>query len=139
MESDGVSGGPITQALIQGRSLRVRSSTNRKAFCRGYLVKAADGEQIEQTVRAVAAGRSLFPAEVTLKFVEAVEKRELTSRERQVLAHLAAGRSNKEIAAILFISQHTISVGPVERNTAKMAYEDRCLYTKSGDPDTLLN
>ena len=79
-----------------------------RAGARGYLVKAANGEQIEQTVRAVAAGRSLFPAEITLKLGEAVEKPELTHRERHVLEHLATGRSNKEIAAILFISERTV-------------------------------
>ena len=79
-----------------------------RAGARGYLVKAANGEQIEQTVRAVAAGRSLFPAEITLKLGEAVEKPELTHRERHVLEHLATGRSNKEIATILFISERTV-------------------------------
>ena len=79
-----------------------------RAGARGYLVKAANGEQIEHTVRAVAAGRSLFSAEITLKLAEAVEQPELTDRERQVLEYLAAGRSNKEIATILFISERTV-------------------------------
>jgi DNA-binding NarL/FixJ family response regulator len=79
-----------------------------RAGARGYLVKAANGEQIEQTVRAVAAGRSLFPAEITLKLAEAVEQPDLTHRERHVLEHLATGRSNKEIATILFISERTV-------------------------------
>jgi len=79
-----------------------------RAGARGYLVKAANSEQIKQTVRAVAAGRSLFPAEITLKLAEAVEQPDLTSRERQVIEYLAAGRSNKEIATILFISERTV-------------------------------
>lgn len=78
-----------------------------RAGARGYLVKAADREQIEQTVRAVASGQSLFPAQIKLKLAAAVEQPDLTSRERGVLEYLAAGRSNKEIATILFVSQRT--------------------------------
>jgi len=56
----------------------------------------------------VAAGQSLFPTEITLKLVEAVACPELSKRERQVLEYLANGRSNKEIGAILYISELTV-------------------------------
>jgi DNA-binding NarL/FixJ family response regulator len=52
-----------------------------KAGARGYLVKTADYEEIEEAVRAVAAGRSLFPAAITLKLLEAVARPELSQRE----------------------------------------------------------
>ena len=38
-----------------------------------------------------------------------VETHGLSVREREVLAHVAAGRSNREIASALVISQHTVS------------------------------
>src|SRR5258708_1546929 len=79
-----------------------------RAGAKGYLVKVADCEQIEQAVRTVAAGQSLFPTEITLKLVEAVACPELSKRERQVLEYLANGRSNKEIGAILYISELTV-------------------------------
>jgi two-component system, NarL family, response regulator len=66
-----------------------------RAGAKGYLVK-------------VAAGQSLFPTEITLKLVEAVACPELSKRERQVLEYLANGRSNKEIGAILYISELTV-------------------------------
>jgi DNA-binding NarL/FixJ family response regulator len=78
------------------------------AGAKGYLVKAADSERIEEAVRAVAAGRTLFPTEITLKLAESVAHAELTKRELEVLQYIANGRSNKEIGAILYISEATV-------------------------------
>jgi two-component system NarL family response regulator len=78
------------------------------AGAKGYLVKAADSERIEEAVRAVAAGRTLFPAEISLKLAESVAHPELTKRELDVLQCIANGRSNKEIGAILYISEATV-------------------------------
>jgi len=50
----------------------------------------------------------LFPPEITSKLVEAVARPELSRRERQVLEYLANGRSNKEIGAILYVSEVTV-------------------------------
>jgi len=78
------------------------------AGAKGYLVKVADPKQIEEVLRAVAAGRTLFSAEITTKLAEAVAHPELTKRELQVLQHAANGRSNKEIGTILYISEATV-------------------------------
>ena len=78
------------------------------AGAKGYLVKVADPEQIEEAVREVAAGRSLFPTEIILKLAESVAHPDLSKRELQVLQHIADGRSNKEIGAILYISEATV-------------------------------
>ena len=79
-----------------------------KAGAKGYLVKASDAKTIEQAVRAVDAGQSSFPAEISLKLAEAVVRPELSKRELQVLECLANGRSNKEIGAMLYISELTV-------------------------------
>jgi DNA-binding NarL/FixJ family response regulator len=96
-----------------------------RAGARGYLVKAADCEQIEEVVRAVAAGQSMFPNAITLKLVEAVARPELSKRERQVLQYLAQGRSNKEIGAILYISELTVK-GHVRSILEKLDAKGRC-------------
>jgi two-component system NarL family response regulator len=79
-----------------------------KAGARGYLVKVADCEQIEEAVRAVASGRSLFPTSISLKLVEAVARPELSKRELEVLRFIASGKSNKEIGGLLYISELTV-------------------------------
>ena len=86
-----------------------------------YLLKEADAAEILGAVRAVAAGlvvldRSLAPLlvvesplaqESPAAFAEAGEE-VLTAREREVLQLMAQGLPNKQIAARLNISQHTV-------------------------------
>lgn len=105
-----MSGGPPKPRIIVITTYEDEEDIRRavKAGARGYLVKVAGCEQIEAAVRAVAAGRSLFPATITLKLVEAVVRPELSKREVEVLRCIANGRSNKEIGSILFISELTV-------------------------------
>lgn len=84
----------------------------------GYLLKGADGTDILAAVRAVAAGQAVFgpslarrlrdwfrtpPAQPQLPFTD------LTTRERQILDHLAAGLSNAEIGARLNLTAKTVA------------------------------
>ena len=73
----------------------------------GYLIKSMTPEEIRAAVRRVAAGESAVPANVAAKLAESIGRPQLSKRERQVLQYLANGRSNKEIAQILYISEHT--------------------------------
>jgi two-component system, NarL family, response regulator len=79
-----------------------------KAGAKGYLVKGTAPQQIRESVRKVAAGESLLPAGIASKLAESMAHPELSERERQVLQHIANGRSNKEIGQILYISEHTV-------------------------------
>ena len=83
----------------------------------GYLVKGADGRDIIAAVRAAAAGQPVFGAALAgrLKGWFATPQRkdrpfpELTSRELEILDHLAAGRSNTEIGGLLHLSAKTVA------------------------------
>jgi DNA-binding NarL/FixJ family response regulator len=105
-----MSGGPPKPRIIVITTYEDEEDVRRavKAGARGYLVKVADCEQIEEAVRAVAAGRSLFPPTITLKLVEAVARPELSKREVEVLQCIAKGQSNKEIGSMLHISELTV-------------------------------
>jgi two-component system NarL family response regulator len=90
---------------------------------RGYLLKDAVGSEILGTIRAVHAGQRHVPAAVAARLAGRPE-RELTEREVQVLELIAAGMSNKEIAAELSISEGTVK-SHVNAILAKLDAPDR--------------
>ena len=84
------------------------------AGARGYLLKGASQEEIISAVRAVMSGGLVFGAQVSAQVtarVGAPDRRHLpalTLREEEVLALMADGRTNTEIARILVLSDTTV-------------------------------
>ena len=105
-----------------------------EAGARGYLTKDASAEEIEQAIRALAAGRTHLDPLVQQRLVAAVLDAqpgpahalpdELTPREMEVLKLIAAGLSNGEIAAALVVSGATVKTH-VNRIFAKIGARDR--------------
>jgi DNA-binding NarL/FixJ family response regulator len=89
-----------------------------RAGARGYLLKGADADEITRAVSAVAGGEAIFGASVARRVLEwfaapravsiAGVFPELTEREHEVLDLIAAGRSNPDIATMLFLSPKTV-------------------------------
>lgn len=99
--------------------------TALRAGARGYLTKDAGRTEIATAIRAVASGQSTFDATVGARLVAqlagggatasapavpALRERfpDLTPREADVLEHIAAGRTNPQIAAELFLTVPTV-------------------------------
>lgn len=78
-----------------------------KTGAKGYLVKDMAPQQIRESVRRVAAGEFVLSSNFAAKLAKSIARSQLSKRERQVLKYLANGRSNKEIAQVLYISEHT--------------------------------
>jgi len=91
-----------------------------KAGAGGFLLKDAPADQLLAGIRIVAAGEALLAPAVTRRLIEEFARRpapppggpselaELTPREREILALVARGLCNKEIAAELVLAESTI-------------------------------
>ncbi len=79
-----------------------------QAGAKGYLLKGTDADELTAAIRSVYAGKSKIPAFVAEKLAERMGGPALTTRELEVLKRIVAGRSNKEIASDLHISEATV-------------------------------
>ena len=85
-----------------------------RAGARGYLLKGAPREELFNAVRVVHAGGSLLQPAVATKLMQRLNAPEpealvepLTPREQEVLTLLTAGRTNREIADALVVTERT--------------------------------
>jgi len=77
------------------------------AGAKGYLLKGAPLDDIERAIAAVARGESWLDPRIASRVMRRDTRARLTNRERDVLRLVAAGKSNKEIAAALRITERT--------------------------------
>ncbi len=74
----------------------------------GYLQKSATRDELLAALRSVAQGRRILPSDIARRLNALRLGPSITSREREILALIAAGRANKEIAAQLDVSEDTV-------------------------------
>jgi DNA-binding NarL/FixJ family response regulator len=94
---------------------------------RGYVLKGAAQEEVLAAIRTVAAGGVVFGAGAAERVLAGGRARygaDLTEREAEVLALVADGRSNAEIARDLEVSVKTVQ-NHVSRVLAKLQVRDR--------------
>ncbi|MEU8629046.1 response regulator transcription factor [Streptomyces sp. NPDC048669] len=101
-----------------------------EAGATGYLLKDAPREDLFTAVRAAADGRTVLSPAIASRLVSRVRApartggETLSAREREVLALVAKGNSNREIAAVLFISEATVKTH-LAHAFAKLGAKDR--------------
>lgn len=86
----------------------------------GFLLKSSPAERMSDAIRTAASGKALLDPDLTRQVIEAAVRQgpaepeatallaTLTDREREVLAALAQGASNADLAAQLFIGETTV-------------------------------
>ncbi|MCM1942985.1 response regulator transcription factor [Streptomyces sp. G3] len=81
-----------------------------EAGATGYLLKAERPEELFAAIHAAAQGRTALSGPVAGRVMANLRKPRpaLTDRERDILAQLATGLGNREIARALFISEATV-------------------------------
>ncbi len=110
-----------------------------RAGASGFLLKDAPPTELLTAIRTVAGGEAVLAPTATRRLIDQLmplmpqaNRRtvrdelldRLTDRERSVFAQLAAGRSNREIAADLHLSEGTVKIH-VGRILAKLQLRDR--------------
>jgi DNA-binding NarL/FixJ family response regulator len=107
-----------------------------RAGASGFLLKDTPAEELLDAVRVVAAGNALLAPSVTRQLIEEFARQrpttaapppeldQLTDREREVLAHMARGLSNAEIASELILGETTVKTH-VGRVLTKLHLRDR--------------
>jgi DNA-binding NarL/FixJ family response regulator len=107
-----------------------------RAGASGFLLKTTAPAELAAAIRACAEGELLFSPTVTRRLVEAYltgpaahtgsadRLRSLTERETDVLAAMAQGLNNAEIAAALYLGEATVKTH-VTRILAKLGVRDR--------------
>ncbi len=140
---DGVAA--ITEILAKNRSMRILAITSStddrqvvaavQAGAMGYLLKDASREEFLRGLRQVARGGMHLPPGVAEKLARGVRQESraqaeaepvepLTGREREILALLGEGLSNRAIAGRLSLSDSTVRVH-VYNILGKLGLEDR--------------
>jgi len=94
----------------------------------GYVRKDATPETLLAAVRAVGKGRTYIDPSAARALVRIGGADDLTTREVDVLRHLALGRSNKEIASLLGIGEETVKTH-VSHVLSKLQVENRAQAT----------
>lgn len=119
----------------------------------GFLLKTASAESLIEAVTVIAGGESLLSPAVTTRVIQRIarapwatqasmQQEEFTPRESEVLALVAKGNSNAEIASELFVGESTVKTH-VSNVLLKLGVRDRIRavvwayengFTVPGDP-----
>ena len=79
-----------------------------EAGARGYLLKDTTKEELVAAVRQVHQGERYLPQNIASRLADRLIRPNLTPRELDVLRLVSRGRTNKEMASAMFISEETV-------------------------------
>ncbi|MET3930172.1 DNA-binding NarL/FixJ family response regulator [Lysobacter sp. OAE881] len=111
----------IVLTTYAGDALALRAL---RAGAMGYVLKAALGTELLETIRTVHEGRRHIPPEIAQEIALRSGEESLSEREIGVLTLLSKGYSNKQVASALSISQDTVK-GHLKSIFAKLEVRDR--------------
>lgn len=91
---------------------------------KSYLLKDTPEDELAATIRAVYAGEEKLAPKLAERLAQRQKRPELSQREMEVLQLLVRGRSNKEIASSLFITEDTVKAH-LKTLFVKLGVQDR--------------
>ena len=90
----------------------------------GYICKDISPDELTKAIRTVNQGKKYIPGEIAEILSEHIGHEELTPAERKVLQQIVKGKSNKEIAYDLNVSENTVKTH-VKNILGKLGVSDR--------------
>ena len=93
---------PETRVLLISGAGWISPQAARTAGASGFVSKDWSADEVASAVRMVGKGMTVFGRQ------EEAPATPLSKREREVLVLIASGRTNREIAAALYLSPHTV-------------------------------
>jgi DNA-binding NarL/FixJ family response regulator len=134
---------PARTLVLTSVADRASVTVAMRAGAAGFLYKDVDPDALVRAVRSVHDGNTVLAPEAAGSLVRSGARSgavagldALTAREREVLAQLAEGRSNREIARLLHMSEKTVKTH-VSSVLAKLGVADRtqaALYAVRNSP-----
>lgn len=79
-----------------------------EAGARGFLLKDTTSEELVAAIGQIHAGEHYLPPAIASRLADRLVRPALTPRELEVLRLVAKGRTNKEIASAMFVSEETV-------------------------------
>jgi len=79
-----------------------------RAGAQGYLLKDSTETEMVQALLTVRGGKRYIPRHIAARLADRMLRSDLTARELQILNALSLGRTNKEVAQDLHISENTV-------------------------------
>jgi DNA-binding NarL/FixJ family response regulator len=138
-----IDGATATRRILESEATRVVVLTMHaddeavlralRAGARGFVLKDADRDEIERAIRTVASGGTVLGGSAGEHLLDVIGGRsrqpmtpfpQLTDRERELLELIAQGRSNADMARLLFLSQKTVR-NRVSTIFSKLGVDDR--------------
>jgi len=95
-----------------------------KSGARGFMLKGMMRKELRDTIRSIYAGRRVVPPEIAIELAEHAGDDALSPREIQVLRQVAHGNANREIAAVLNVTEGTVKAH-MKSIIAKLGAKDR--------------
>ena len=79
-----------------------------RSGARGYVLKDASDTELLDALQAISSGKRYIPPQIAARLAERMDRSTLTPREMEVLQFIVRGKSNKEIADLLNLTEGTI-------------------------------
>jgi DNA-binding NarL/FixJ family response regulator len=95
-----------------------------QAGARAYMLKNMPPKEMVETIRQIHSGAKRISPEIMTHLAEHYNDEALTTREVEVLRHIAGGNRNRDIAEKLFISEETVKVH-IKHVMEKLGASDR--------------